>query len=79
MQKQQSQRLDAAEMIFQLRPVAVSGFMHCSRNPQNSFFNKTFIKNESHDTIHIPKNYFVTVFSVFSDIQTDPKSSFQKR
>ena len=66
MQKQQSQRLDAAEMIFQLRPAAVSGSVHCSRNPQISFFRKTFIKNESYDIIHIFKNYFTTVFLVFS-------------
>ena len=42
------------------------------------------IKNESHDTIYTFKNYFITVFSVFSfqfsisttinSIQTDPKS-----
>ena len=34
------------------------------------FFNKTFIKNGSHDTIHIFKNYFTTVFSVFSKISS---------
>ena len=67
MQKQLSERLDAAEMIFQLRQVAVSRFMHCSRNPQTSFFNKTFIKNESHYIIHI---------SVISDIQTYHKYFF---
>ena len=46
-------------------------------DPQTSFFNNFFIKNGSHDTIHTFKNYFVTVFSVFSfskisSIQTDP-------
>ena len=49
--------------------------VHCSRDPQISFFNKTFIKNGSHSTIHTFKNYFATVFSVFSKIsgiQTDP-------
>ena len=66
MQKQQSQRLDAAEMIFQLRPAAVSEFVHCLRNSQTFFFSKTFIKNESHDTIYTFKNYFTTVFSVLS-------------
>ena len=30
------------------------------------FFDKTFIKNRSHDTIHTFKNYFVTIFSVFN-------------
>ena len=33
---------------------------------QISFFNHLFIKNGSHDTIHTFKNYFTTVFSVFS-------------
>ena len=49
------------------------GPVHCSQDLQTSFFNKTFITNESHNTIHTFKNYFVTVFSVFSkinDIQT---------
>ena len=32
------------------------------------FFNRIFIKNRSLDTIHTFKNYFVTVFSVFSKI-----------
>ena len=61
-----SERLDTVEMIFQLRPVFVSSPVHCSRDPQTSFFNKTFIKNGSHGTIHPFKNYFVTVFSIFS-------------
>ena len=51
--------------------------VHCLRNPQISFFIKTFIKNGSHCTIHTFKNYFTTVFLVFSKIsciQTDPNS-----
>ena len=32
---------------------------------QISFFNKTFIKNGSHGTIHTLKNYFATMFSIF--------------
>jgi len=32
---------------------------------QTSLFSNFFIKNESHDIIHIFKNYFVIVFSVF--------------
>ena len=35
-------------------------------DPQIPFFNYFFIKNGSHGTIHIFKNYFATVFSVFS-------------
>ena len=41
------------------------GLMHCSRDPQTSFFTQTLIKNRSHSTIHIFKNYFATMFSVF--------------
>ena len=33
---------------------------------QISLFNHIFIKNGSHDTIYTFKNYFTTVFSVFS-------------
>ena len=44
---------------------------------KNSLFNNFFIKNGSHNTIHIFKNYFVTVFLIFNfskinSIQTDP-------
>ena len=47
-------------------------------NPQISLFSNFFIKNGSHDTIHIFKNYFATAFSVFNFnkiifIQTDPR------
>ena len=44
------------------------GPMHCSRNSQTSFFNKTFIKNGSHGIIHTFKNYFAIMFSVFNKI-----------
>ena len=46
--------------------VLLVGLVYCSRDPQISLFSNFFIKNESHDTIHAFKNYFVTVFSVFS-------------
>ena len=39
----------------------------------NLFFQQLFIENGSYDTIHTFKNYFATVFSVFSGIQTDPE------
>ena len=48
--------------------------------PTITLFRKKNIKNESHGTIYIFKNYFATVFSVFSKIsyiQTDPKSWFE--
>ena len=38
-------------------------FMHCSH-----------IKNGSHDTIYIFKNYFATVFSVFSNNKFNPNT-----
>ena len=41
--------------------------VHCSRDLQTSFFNKIFIKNGSHSNIHAFKNYFATVFLVFSN------------
>ena len=52
--------------------------MHCSHGTHNHFIKKK-IKNESHGIIHTFKNYFVTIFLVFSKIsciQMDPV--FQK-
>ena len=39
-----------------------------ARKSQISFFSNFFITNESHNTIHTFKNYFATVFLVFSKI-----------
>ena len=50
------------------------GPMHYSRDPQASFFNKIFIKNGSHSTIHTFKNYFATIFSVFSKISISKRT-----
>ena len=44
------------------------GLVHCSQDPQTLFFGYFFIKNGSHSTIHTFKNYFATMFSVFSKI-----------
>ena len=47
--------------------------------PTSTLFRKKNFKTGSHDTIHTFKNYFVTVFSVFSKIsgiQTHPKEYF---
>ena len=49
-----------------IRSSVNSALMHCSRTPQTPLFINFFIKNGSHSTIHIFKNYFTTVFSVFS-------------
>ena len=53
---------------FRRQYVLFSGSHALFTEPTNLFFNKNFIKNESHGTIHTFKNYFVTVFSVFSKI-----------
>ena len=37
-------------------------------DPQISLFSNFFIKNESHGTIHIFKNYFIRMFLVFNKI-----------
>ena len=54
--------------VFSSSGYCSMGHVYCLQEPQTSFFNKTFIKNESHNTIHTFKNYFVTVFSIFSKI-----------
>ena len=62
------------EAHFSQQIAFLVGHAHCSQNPQIFFFNKIFIKNESHGTIYTFKNYFVIVFLVFSKIsgiQTD--------
>ena len=56
-----------------------SGSVHCSRDPQTSLFSNFFIKNGFHNIIYTFKNYFVTVFLVFSKIiciQMDPLSLY---
>ena len=42
------------------------GLVYCSLDSQILLFSNFFIKNGSHSTIHLFKNYFVIVFSVFS-------------
>ena len=53
-------------------------FMHCLRTVHGTYnhFIQKKIKNGSHGIIHTFKNYFATMFSIFSkisDIQMDPK------
>ena len=50
-----------------LKKVSINGFRVLFTGLTNFFLGKIFIKNRSHDTIHIFKNYFVTMFSVFSN------------
>ena len=66
-------RLDTDENPAFCISLATSGIMHCwvgplhcSRDPQTYFFNKTFIKNGSYSIIHTFKNYFALVFSIFN-------------
>ena len=69
-----SLRLDSAEkhasvfhlLFFFFFEKSVSRVIHYLRDSQITFFSKIFIKNGSHNTIHIFKNYFTTVFLVFS-------------
>ena len=54
------------------------GSVSSTWDPQTLFFSNFFIKNGSYGTIYIFKNYFITLFSVFSfskisSIQTDIK------
>ena len=49
------------------------GSVHYLQDSRTLFFTKIFIKNGSYGTIHIFKNYFATIFLIFSkisDIQT---------
>ena len=73
----------AHSFLFFYPAVVVDQVFHeqCIRalfmDPQTSLFSNFFIKNGSHGTIYTFKNYFTTVFSVFSfskinSIQTDP-------
>ena len=43
-----------------------SALVHCSRDLQTLLFSNFFIKNESYGIIHIFKNYFATIFSIFN-------------
>ena len=55
------------EPIFNEKVVEKSEiYGYCSWVPQTPLFINFFIKNWSHNTIYIFKNYFATAFSVFS-------------
>ena len=71
----------AAKFDFSIFFQPISAHRALFMDPQISLFNNFFIKNGSHGTIYTFKIYFATVFfsfqfqfSVFSCIQTDPKS-----
>ena len=70
--------LDYAENVFQRVYVLNSGSRALFIGPTSTKFNKIFIKTGSHDTIHTFKNYFVSVFSVFSN-KRYPKRPFVMR
>ena len=58
-------------MLLKTKSFQHSAFLvdlvHCLRDPQVLFFSKKNFKTGFHDTIHTFKNYFVTVFSIFSN------------
>ena len=54
------------------------GFRALFMGPASTDFNKFFFKTGSHSTILTFKNYFVIVFSVFSNKQYSNKSLVQK-
>ena len=58
-------RLDCTEK--ESKCASYVGPMHYLWDLQILFFSKNNFKTESHDTIYIFKNYFATVFSVFSN------------
>ena len=45
------------------------GSVHCLRDPQEWNSTKKTFKTGSHDTIHTFRNYFATVFLIFSNKQ----------
>ena len=49
------------------------GLVYCLRDLQVLYSAIFFIKNRSYNTFRTFKNYFVTMFSIFSDIQMDSK------
>ena len=70
--------LGSAKCISQQVPF-FSGSRALFMGTASIFFNKNNYKTRSHGTIHTLKNYFITVFSIFSFqfstinyIQTDP-------
>ena len=46
--------------------IFLEGLVQCSRDPQVLYLEKKNFKTGFHSTIHIFKNYFATMFSVFS-------------
>ena len=71
----------ARVLAFMRQYALFSGSRALFTRPTSTLFRKKNIKNESHGTIHTFKNYFVTVFSIFSfnkisNIQMDPKCAF---
>ena len=58
--------LESWLLTFLCEQCTPMGLVHYSRDPQTLLFSNFFIKNGSHGTIHTFKNYFATVFSIFS-------------
>ena len=58
--------LDSTDIQTQLRLAFFEGPTVLFMGPASTEKRKSNFKTESHNTIHIFKNYFTTVFSVFS-------------
>ena len=54
---------------FPSRCIFLVSHVHCLKDPQVLFFSKNNFKTRSHNTIHTFKNYFTTVFLIFSNKQ----------
>ena len=66
--------------IFFIEPKCLTFPMNSAlTDSQILLFSNFFIKNESHGTIHIFKNYFVTVFFSFQLYPNGPVTSIQNR
>ena len=63
------ERLDRAEKCLQLHCAFFSGFRALFTRSASTSFSKKNFKTGSHGIIHTFKNYFVTVFLVFSNKQ----------
>ena len=61
--------LNCAKNVFQRVCILNSGSHALFTRPTSMEFSKIFIKIGSHSIIHIFKNYFVTIFLVFSNKQ----------
>ena len=60
--------VNSSRILLTFQPLFINlmGPVNSARDLQTSFFSNFFIKNGSYGIIHTFKNYFATVFSIFS-------------